>query len=158
MTGDDESRDYEGVVTMSTVVGKRKYPISQYMSYDILSPKHKSFSLAVATTVVPSNYKEAIVHPCCREAIHSELEALKQNQTGCIIKLPAGKKSIGCKWVFRMKLHPDSTVERYKARLVAKGFTQIEGVDFIDKFSPVVHMTTLRIVLALAAAKQWHIK
>ncbi|XP_016199019.1 uncharacterized protein LOC107639980 [Arachis ipaensis] len=56
-----------------------RYPISQYISYDALSPKHKSFSLAVATTVVPSNYEEAIVHPCWREAIHSELEALKQN-------------------------------------------------------------------------------
>ena len=51
--------------------------------------------------------------------------------------LPANKKPIGSKWVFKVKLHPDGTIERYKARLVAKGYNQVYGIDYVDSFSPV---------------------
>ncbi|XP_072066679.1 uncharacterized protein [Arachis hypogaea] len=144
--------------TVSTSNAPSRYPISQHISYDTLSPKHKAFSLAVTTNVVPRDYEEAAGHPCWREAIQSELEALDKNQTWRVVKLPHCKRAIGCKWVFRIKFNSDGTIERYKARLVAKGFTQIEGVDFIDTFITVVRMTTLRVVLALTVAKNWHIK
>ncbi|KAM1382347.1 hypothetical protein ACFX2F_034822 [Malus domestica] len=65
---------------------------------------------------------------------------------------------IGCKWVFRIKRHPDGTIDRYKARLVAKGFHQRPGVDFSDTFSPVVKPTTIRIVLHLAVTHGWPIR
>ncbi|XP_016185136.1 uncharacterized protein LOC107626746 [Arachis ipaensis] len=133
-----------------------RYPISQQISYNALSPKHKAFSLAVATNIVPSNYEEAVAHPCWREVIQSELEALKKNQTWQITIFSHGKRAIGCKWVFRIKFLPDGTIKKYKARLVDKDFTQIESVDFT--ISPVVRMSTLRVVIALTAAKQWHIK
>ena len=56
----------------------------------------------------------------------TKLDTLQANQTWVITKLPSGKVPIGCKWVFKIKLKADGSIERYKARLVAKGFTQTE--------------------------------
>ena len=51
-----------------------------------------------------------------------EMDALTDNGTWDLVRLPVGKKAIGCRWVFTMKVNPDGSIARLKARLVAKGY------------------------------------
>jgi hypothetical protein len=85
----------------------------------------------------------------------SELKALQANGTWTLTTLPTGKIPIGCRWVYKVKLRSDGSVERHKARLVAKGFTQLEGIDYQDTFSPTAKIISVRCLLALAAARGW---
>ncbi|XP_072071634.1 uncharacterized protein [Arachis hypogaea] len=134
-----------------------KYLLSHHLSYSLFTPKHQAFTFALINNSDPKHYSEAVMHDCWRKAIEAELTALEQSKTWIITSLPPGKNAVGCKWIFRTKFHPDGTIERHKARLVAQGFTQIPGVDYIDTFSPVVKMSTVRVLLTVAAAKNWHL-
>lgn len=88
----------------------------------------------------------------------AELTALHKNNTSTLCPLPASRKLVGCKWLFRIKWKSDGTVDRYKARLVAKGFSQHAGSDFHATFSPVVRAATVRIMLAVAVMNGWQLR
>ncbi|KAL0461671.1 UNVERIFIED_CONTAM: Retrovirus-related Pol polyprotein from transposon RE2 [Sesamum latifolium] len=103
----------------------------------------------------PRSFAEATKHSEWREAMKAEIHALEKNNTWKLTPLPAGKRTIGCKWVFKTKLRTDGRVERYKARLVAKGYNQVEGIDYTDSFSPVAKAVTVRLFLTLAATNGW---
>ena len=89
--------------------------------------------------------------------METELHALEQNHTWDLTYLPPGKSPIGSKWVYKTKLHPDGTVDRFKARLVAKGYHQNEGIDYNDRFSPVAKLVTVRLFFTIATTKAWPI-
>ncbi|GJR00050.1 retrovirus-related pol polyprotein from transposon TNT 1-94 [Tanacetum coccineum] len=72
--------------------------------------------------------------------------------------LPGGRKPIRNKWVYKIKKNGNDQVERYHARLVVKGYAQKEGIDFNEIFSPVVKMTTIRVVLAMCATYDLHLE
>lgn len=84
----------------------------------------------------PAHYSEVSKQKVWQDAMERELAALELNNTWDLTDLPAGKKAIGCKWVYKIKWKPDGTVERYKTRLVAKVYTQIHGVDYLTVSLP----------------------
>ncbi|KAL2225521.1 UNVERIFIED_CONTAM: Retrovirus-related Pol polyprotein from transposon RE1 [Sesamum indicum] len=119
------------------------------------SPTYSSFVASISAVKEPRSFAEAVQSPEWRAAMDTEIRALETNHTWKLTPLPAGKRAIGCKWVFKVKLRTDGSVERYKARLVAKGYNQIEGIDYTESFSPVAKTVTVRLVLTLAAANGW---
>ena len=101
-----------------------KHPIYTFVSYEGLSPKFKTFVANLDNIQVPNNIKEALCSPEWKSIVYEEIHALEKNGTWEISKLPAGKRLVGCKWIFTIKYNEDGSVNRFKARLVAKGFTQ----------------------------------
>ena len=89
--------------------------------------------------------------------MEEEISAFLLNHTWELVSCPPGKRIVGYRWIYTMKAHLDGTVDRLKARLVAKGYTQIYGLDFSDTFSPIAKLTSMRILIALAATYQWSI-
>ncbi|KAG5549866.1 hypothetical protein RHGRI_014986 [Rhododendron griersonianum] len=101
----------------------------------------------------PESYQEALEHDKKGEwakAMEDEMKSLLENRTYDLVKLPKGKKALKNKWVYRLK--HDGENLRYKARLVVKGFGQKKGIDFDEIFSPVVKMSSIRVVLGMAAS------
>jgi len=110
------------------------------------------------TLPVPSSYHQARLSPDWpkwQAAIEKEVKALKDKNTfEEVYTLPGNKKALTCRWVFKVKDATKHEPEIYKARLVVQGFKQKEGTDFGETFAAVARTTSLRILIALAAAKK----
>ena len=85
------------------------------------------------------------------EAIQNEINSLSANNTWEVTDIPPDRKLISSRWVFKKKYLPSGLIDKYKARLVARGFTQKEGVDYEETFSPTLRYESLRLLLSLAA-------
>ena len=81
--------------------------------------------------------------------------ALHSNGTWDLVSLPPGKSTVGCRWVYTIKVGPDDQVDRLKARLVVKGYTQIYGCDYGDTFSLVAKIASVHLFLSMAAMCHW---
>ena len=120
-----------------------------------------AFAVQVGESIgEPRTHKQAVRGPHrvqWEQAMQDELDSIKANDTYTLVPLPAGRQAIGCKWVYKIKRHADGSIDRYKARLVAKGYSQLYGIDFTETFAPVVRFSSLRAILAIAAAADYEI-
>eukprot|EP00253_Pinus_taeda_P035489 PITA_35489 len=85
-----------------------------------------------------------------KEAMVDEMSSLHKNEAWDLVELPAGRKLIGSKWVFKKKTNAEGNMEKYKARLVAKGYSQVSGIGLGDVFSPVAKVTSIRLLLSIS--------
>jgi len=85
------------------------------------------------------------------KAMEDEMESMSTNEVWDLEPIPKGAKTVGCKWVYKTKYDSQGNIERHKARLVAKHFTQREGIDYNETFSPVSFKDSFRIIMALVA-------
>jgi len=84
-----------------------------------------------------------------KEAMKEEINSFEENDAWEVVDIPTNGTVVDCKWVFKRKVDNENEV-RYRARLVAKGFSQKQGIDYDETFSPVVRYTTLRFLFALS--------
>lgn len=105
----------------------------------------------------PNNFKEAMEEKVWEDAMAQEFDAIEKNNTWILTDLPPGQKSIGLKWVFKLKRNPGGDIVKHKARLVAKGYVQRKGIDYDEVFAPVARLDTVRLLLALSAREGWEV-
>ena len=100
----------------------------------------------------PINFRQALESSKSQEwidAMNEEIKSMKDNDVWYLVPLPEGVKPIGCKWIFKTKRDSKGDVERYKTRLIAKDYTQKEGIDYKETFSPVSSKDSFRTIMAL---------
>ena len=132
-----------------------RYPPEKFLSYQNLSTSHLAYLTAISSVHEPKNFHEANSQPMWRKSMDDELKALEETNTWNIVHLPPGKHVVGCRWVYRFKFNPDGSIERPKSRVVAQGFTQHFGVDYKETFAPVAKMSTVKVLLSVAANHGW---
>jgi hypothetical protein len=116
------------------------------------------FAFTVAEAASLDNDPKSVKEACTRSdwlqwqlAMDAEMSQLMKLGTWELIDLPAGRKAIPCRWVYRLKRDAAGKVVKYKGRLVVKGFSQIPGIDFNETFAPTIRLETFRFLIALAA-------
>ncbi|KAJ9707614.1 hypothetical protein PVL29_002586 [Vitis rotundifolia] len=129
--------------------------VYNFLSYHRLSSSYSVFVSTLSSVSLPKSTSKALSHPGWRQAMVDEMAALHSNGTWDLVSLPPGKSTIGCRWVYTVKVGPDGQVDRLKARLVAKGYTQIYGCNYGDTFSHVAKIASVRLFLSMAAMCHW---
>ena len=124
----------------------------------ICYPMSEAHASILSQSYEPTCFTQAVKHSEWHGAMAEEFNALVKNNTWTLVPRSPSHNTVGCKWVFRIKRHSDGSIERYKARLVAKGFHQQPGLDYDEKFNPVVKLATIRTVLCLAVTKSWPLR
>ena len=91
-------------------------------------------------------------------AIVAKLRSLDDAQMWRVVKRPIGMNVVGCKWVFKIKWNTAGEINKYKAQLVMKGYSQVQGVNYDNMYTPVTHLSSLHTILAIAACNDWNVE
>eukprot|EP00253_Pinus_taeda_P035570 PITA_35570 len=110
-------------------------PVDIDVSYD--------FELNFSIDFEPNSFKEVTSHDEWKEAMKKDCDALINNGTWKLVDPPLGTKPICCKWVYKNKYKDDGSLDKHKVRLVAKCFSQKEGVNYEENFSPTKKWDTI---------------
>ena len=105
----------------------------------------------------PSNYEEAAENKEWKNAIIEEYQPIMKNDVWDVVPTPEGKPIVTSKWIYKIKHAVDDSIEKYKPRFVARGFSQNEGIDYEETFSPVARYTSIESILSLAAVMKWKV-
>ncbi|RVW62000.1 Retrovirus-related Pol polyprotein from transposon RE1 [Vitis vinifera] len=89
---------------------RNPHPIYNFLSYHRLSSPYSAFVSAISSVSLPKSTHEALSHPGWRQAMVDEMAALHSNGTWDLVVLPSGKSTVGCRWVYAVKVGPDGQI------------------------------------------------
>ncbi|CAH2097396.1 unnamed protein product [Euphydryas editha] len=137
----------EAAMGLSGRYVRERRPPQRYGDYNYsMLTQHASFEES-------KSYEDAIVSPYRDDwmtAMQIEHDSLVSNEVWRLVNRPTNKNVIECKWVYKVNHDANGKFVKFKARLVAKGFTQKQGIDYNEIFSPVVRHSSIRILFYLA--------
>ena len=154
---DEETEPKSLPLRRSTRVRKHRDPLSHFVVYLVEGSGDKEDTQHPVCFNVdqdPQSFDEAMKSrdaPFWKEAIDDEMDSFVRNGTWLLTDLPPGCKPLGCRWIFKRMMKYDGTIDKFKARLVVQGFRQKAGIDYFDTYAPVARITTIRLLIALAA-------
>jgi hypothetical protein len=105
----------------------------------------------------PTTFGEAIQKGQWKKAMMKEHQSIMKNEVWEIVPRPKEKSVVTSKWVYKIKHAADGSVDKYKARFMARGFSQKEGEDYDETFSPVARYTSIRAIISIAASMGWNL-
>ena len=103
----------------------------------------------------PTCFEEAIQKIEWVDAMIEEYQSIMKNKVWEIVPRPKNKDVVSSRWLFKIKHATDVSIDKYKARFVASGFSQKEGIDYEETFTPVARYTSIRTIIALATKMKW---
>jgi hypothetical protein len=126
-----------GVPKGTTRQVKRPTPFSSYMDLmcELLEKE-------------PTFFEEAIQKKEWADAMKEEYQSIINNDVGEIVPRPKSKDMVSSKWIFKIKHVADGSIEKYKTRFVSHGFSQKEGIDYEETFSPVARYNLIRTIIS----------
>eukprot|EP00253_Pinus_taeda_P024205 PITA_24205 len=106
----------------------------------------------------PDKFAKSSGHLDWDTAMNERYHSLLANDKWDLVPLPKGRKLVRCKWVYKTKYGLHGKVDKHKAPLVAKGFSQVEGIDYTETFSPITKMNSIHLILSLATSFKWEVR
>jgi hypothetical protein len=105
----------------------------------------------------PSYHGEPIGQQVWKDAMTEEYQSILNNDVWDIVPILEGKSVVTSKWIYKIKHAADGSVKKYKAIFVARGFSQVEGINYEETFSPVAQYTSICTIIALATSMGWKV-
>jgi hypothetical protein len=99
----------------------------------------------------PSTFEEATRRQVWRDSMMEEYNSIMKNDVWEIFPRPDGKSVMTSRWLYKINHVVDCNIETYKAHFVARGFSQVEGVDYDETFTPISRYTSIRSVISIAS-------
>lgn len=143
------------IITRSQINSSKPYV---WLDGTIPYPSRTCLATTVSPPESPTSYIEASKHSTWHTIMSQEYQALLKNQTWSLVPPNPNVNVLGCRWVYKNKLHADGTIERRKATLIAKGYHHQHGLDFHETFSPLVKAPTIQLMLSIAITHKWPLR
>jgi len=149
----------EQPASRTTTATESTHPMVTRSKAGISKPNKRYAMLAHKVShPMPKTVTEALKDEKWTAAMVEEMGNCSETKTWSLVPFTLDMNVLGSKWVFRVKLLADGSLDKYKARLVAQGFNQEEGIDYLETYSLVVRSATVRAVLHLATIMNWELK